>query len=99
MKENFYASVCHKGVHGGAVKLADDAFIFCCQKLTIPNEFKEIKISYSSIKKITRKSVLLIFPIIKIELTEGKTYKFLIFNVNRFLKVYYRYAHNFDDIK
>jgi hypothetical protein len=86
MKYIFYASVCHQGVHGGGIILTDDYFIFRTQKVTIDIEFKFLKIEYNSIKNI-KYSYVLFFPIVEISLLGGRTYKFLIFNINRFKRL------------
>ena len=86
MEENYYASVCHYGVQGGAVRLTDEFFLFRCQKVSIEEEFKRLEIPYSNIKRIICKTKFFIFPIITIEQHKGKTYKFLIFNVERFTR-------------
>jgi hypothetical protein len=86
MKHNFYASVCHQGVHGGAIKLTDDYFIFGTKKETIDIEFKILKIDYNSIENI-KYSYALFFSIAEISLLGGRTYKFLIFNIRRFKRL------------
>lgn len=86
MEENYCASICYQGVQGGAVRLTDKFFLFRCQKLSIPDELKRVEIQYSDIKKILYKRKLLIFPIIVIELYEGKTYKFILFNIKKFVR-------------
>lgn len=85
MQENYYASICHYGVQGGAVRLTDEFFLFKCQKASIEDEFKRIEIPYANIKKILYKTKFFIFPIVTIEQYKGETYKFLIFNAERFI--------------
>ncbi|MDR0958153.1 MAG: hypothetical protein LBM16_02970 [Clostridiales bacterium] len=86
MKPNFYASVCHYGVHGGAVKLTDDYFMFGTQKIIIKAEFRRLKIAYNSIKNIEYWYALF-FPIVKISLLDGRKYNFIIFNIKRFQRL------------
>lgn len=85
MEENYRASVCHHGVQGGAVRLTDKFFVFRCQKTSIEDEFKRIEIPYTNMKRIFYKTKFFIFPIVTIEQYKGKAYKFLIFNVERFI--------------
>lgn len=84
MKKSFYASACIQGIHGGAIKLTDDAFYFVCQKITIPNDYKMLKIPYENIELISYHMFALIFPIVKIKVKTGKKYKFVIFNKRKF---------------
>lgn len=86
MKENYYASVCHHGMQGGAIRLTEEFFLFRCQKVSIENEFKRIEIRYSNIEKISYKRKFFVFPVVAIEQCEGKIYKFVIFNIQKFIK-------------
>lgn len=86
MKKSFYASAVINGLCGGAVQLKDDAFYFMCQKLTVPEEYKQLRLVYSDISSINFKRVLCILPMTTIELKSGKTYRFFIFNQKGFIK-------------
>lgn len=86
MKISFYASVFASGLHGGAVYLCDDAFYFRCQKATIDNEYKNLKIPYENIKSICKGKMVLFFPTTIIETNSGVHYRFLIFNRKKFIK-------------
>lgn len=52
---NFYASILANGIHGGAVRITDEEFIFRCQKVSIQNEYKNLKINYDNILSINKK--------------------------------------------
>ena len=99
MEENYYASVCHYGVQGGAVRLTDEFFLFRCQKESIEDEFKRIEIPYANIKRILYKTKFFRFHIVTIDQYEGKTYKFLIFNVKRFINTIKNKGVNISHIK
>lgn len=85
MDENYYASICYNGVHGGAIKLTDEYMLFRCKKITISEELKKLTIPYENIADISYKIVLL-FPVVKIELINRNTYNFIIFNYRHFIK-------------
>ena len=84
-KHNLYASIICSGVHGGAIKMLDDSFMFRAQKITIPQEVKNLKIMYNKIASIHYKRKFILFPVIEIELKNQKRYKFIVFNHKYFL--------------
>jgi uncharacterized protein YicC (UPF0701 family) len=100
MEENYYASVCYYGVQGGAIRLTDEYFLFRCQKASVEDEFKRIEIPYTNMKRILYKTKLFIFPrIVTIEQYKGKTYKFLVFNAERFINTMKNKGINISHIK
>ncbi len=86
MKEYFIASAVIHGVQGGAVVLTDDAFWFLCDKITIDDEYKRLKIPYGHIASVSYKRVAWIFPVAKLTLKNGRIHKFVIFSIKRFLR-------------
>lgn len=96
MKISFYASVFASGLHGGAVYLGDDAFYFRCQKATIDNEYKNLKIPYENIKSICKGKRALFFPTTIIETNSGVHYRFLIFNRKKFIKYIKSFCESID---
>lgn len=98
MEENYYASVCHYGVQGGTVRLTDEFFLFRCQKASMEDEFKRIEIPYANMKRISI-TKLFVFPIVTIEQYKGKTYKFLVFNAERFINTMKNKGINISHIK
>lgn len=86
MKEYFIASAVIHGVQGGSVILTDDAFWFCCDKITIDDEYKRLRIPYEDIRSVSFKKAALFFPVAKLELKNGRVHKFVIFSQKRFLK-------------
>lgn len=86
MKESFYASACIYGIQGGGAYLDDDGFRFRCQKLTIPDEYKNLWIPYGNIKSVLAAKWGLFLPTTVIETRNGKTYRFLIFNRKKFIR-------------
>lgn len=65
--------------------MCDDFFLFRTQKITIPQEVKNLKIVYNEITSIESKRRLLLFPVIDIVLKNQKTYKFIVFNQKYFM--------------
>lgn len=86
MDQNFYASLFYQGVHGGAIKLTEENFIFRAQKM-IPDKYKNLKIPYKEIRNISYKRKLLIYPVVLLELKSGTQYRFIVFNIKRFLSI------------
>lgn len=84
--ESFYASACISGLHGGGAYLGDTEFCFRCQKITIPGEFKNLRIPYKNIKTVSSGKRVLFLPTTVIETIDGNTYRFLIFNRKKFIK-------------
>lgn len=85
MKESFYASACIDGLQGGAAYLTDDGFHFRCQKATIAEEYKNLKIAYENIKTVSSGKRVLFTPTTIIETNSGKSYRFLIFGREKFM--------------
>lgn len=82
-KVSFYASILEKGLLGGAAYLDDEGFRFVCQKATVDNWCKDLRIPYGDIKSVCAVGKLL--PLIVIETDCGKAYRFLIFSRKRFI--------------
>ena len=85
MKISFYASACVDGLHGGAVYLTDGEFCFRCQKLTIDEEYKNLRIPYENIVSVSKGKRAMLFPTTVIKTKSGNTYRFLIFNRKKFI--------------
>lgn len=87
MKKFIASLCCESGIIGGGIWLNNDAIIFNTQKLIVPVMYKNIRILYWDVKEISIYQVLFTIPVVTIHLKQGLTYKFIIFNRNRFLKV------------
>lgn len=85
MKKSFYASACINGLHGGGAYLFDTEFCFRCQKATIADQYKNLRIPYKNIKAVSKGKRILFFPTTVIETIDGNTYHFLIFNRHKFI--------------
>lgn len=86
MKMSFYASACVNGLHGGGAYLNDTEFRFRSQKMTIAEEYKNLRIPYEKIKNISTGKSIFFIPTTVIETTDGNRYRFLIFNRKKFMR-------------
>lgn len=85
MNKRFVASIVAGGILGGAIVLTDEEFCFFCNKITIADEYKRLRIPYHEIASVSVEMVALIFPVAKIVLKNDRTYRFVIFNKKGFL--------------
>ena len=82
MKKHFIASLCRGGgLIGGALVVDDTGITYKTNKLTVPNEYRNLEMKYSDITGIS-KGWLLILPIITIAMSNGETYKFFVVGRN-----------------
>jgi hypothetical protein len=86
MKKVFSASLCYRGAHGGGLLLTDELIAFRTNKLQLPPEMKRIQIPLQDIDAIVKCRSLQIFPAIMIQNKSGRSYKFIIFSREKFLK-------------
>ena len=78
MKKSFICSlVCPNGIIGGKLTIESNAILYKTNKLTIDENYKNIRLAIDKISSISWKRI--IFPIAIVNL-DGKQYKFLMFN-------------------
>ena len=83
----FVASVfCPYGILGGWIEVEEDKFVYRTTKLVMPPEYKEIQMKYAEIES-AEAGWALILPTIKLEMKDGRNYKFVIFSRKRFIRV------------
>lgn len=87
MKRNFCASLCYMGAHGGEIQVNEKGIFYKAQKLTLPEQYKKIKMLYSDIKNIQCSAALFVFPAVIIECKNNIRYKFIVFHRKKFLKM------------
>lgn len=87
MKKTFLASLCYKGAHGGGLFITDEFLAFRTNKLQLPKEMKFIQIPYTDIKNVSSCSSLYLFPSILLTLNNGSSYKFIVFNREKCLRL------------
>lgn len=86
MKKAFYGSLIYKGLRGGAVIINDDSVIYKNHTITLEPEYKNIMMPFKDIERIEQAGIFL-FPVITIQLKNGRHYKFIIYDRKRFLKI------------
>lgn len=84
MKKYFIASLCKKGILGGAIIADDEAITFKTNKLTVPMELRNLKMRYQDIKE-TEAGWLFVFPTVSVEMKNGAVHKFVIFDRKGFI--------------
>ena len=86
MRKAFVASLCWYGAQGGGLYADDRGLVFRTQKLTLPDELKNIRMPYSDIKAaVSCRSF--VFPAVSILLESGREYKFIVFDRKRLLRI------------
>ena len=86
MKTLFLASLCYKGILGGSLIVDDEGIGYHSNKLTIPEKYRRLRMPFNDIYKITLSRMFLL-PAIAIDLDNGETHKFIVFNRKRLVKV------------
>lgn len=86
MKTVFLCSLCHNGIWGGALYLANQALTYRTGKLTVSEEYRSLTLPVSEIQEITWK--WRIFPLAVFCMKDGRTHRFLIFRKGAFCKAY-----------
>ena len=84
MNRYFIASLCKNGILGGAIVADDEAITYKTNKLTVPVEFRNIKMRYRDIKN-TEAGWLFVFPTVSVEMKNGAVHKFVIFGRKGFI--------------
>lgn len=85
MRKAFYGSLCYEGIRGGEITVDDEAIIYRSKVLTLPEEYKNIKIPFGEVERV-EKWLVLLFPAVTVWLKLGKSYKFVVFGRKRFLE-------------
>lgn len=84
MRKVFYASLCYKGIRGGAIFVDEDSVEYRNQSLTLPSEYKDIIIKKTDIVK-KETGLLCLLPTVTLYTTQTK-YRFVIFHRKKFLQ-------------
>lgn len=84
-------SLCHNGILGGALYLDSQSLSYKTNKLTVDKKYRNLVMPLQEIKEISWK--WMIFPIATIDMKNGESYKFIIFNKSRFEKWFQEYSH------
>ena len=86
----FICSLCNNGILGGALYLDSESLTYKTNKLTVAQKFRNLVLPMRKIREISWKWIL--FPIATVQMKNGETYKFMIFNKPRFEKWYNEYS-------
>lgn len=90
MRNTFAASICAGGVHGGALRLESGGARFCCKKLTIEAQYRDLFMAYAQIAKLRAYRKAVLFPMVAITMKDASVYRFVIFRRGAFLREVYR---------
>lgn len=82
MKKVFICSIIHNGILGGALYLDAQSLTFKTGKLTVDKRLRNLSLPIQDINEISWKWVIL--PIATVNMKNGESYKFIIFNKNSF---------------
>ena len=85
---NFFAAsvFCPYGILGGWIEVEEDRFVYRTTKLVMPLEYKEIQMKYVDIEN-AEAGWAMILPTIKLEMKDGRNYKFVIFSRKKFINI------------
>lgn len=91
MRKAFMCSLIHRGILGGGLFLDQRSVTYVCNKLTIEEKYKKLSMPFEHIDNLVWQQIF--FPIAVFQMRSGETYRFLIFNKNRFMKYYQEYRN------
>ncbi len=95
MRKAFFCSLCHRGILGGGLYLTPESLTYRTQKLTVDDQYRNLKLPLNDIQSLTWKWIL--FPVATFRMTGGEEYKMIIFNKPRFSKYYHEYKFSMID--
>lgn len=86
MRKTFICSLCRGGIIGGALYLDDTALTYKTNKLTVDKTYRNLVLPLAEIRELSWRWI--VFPVATFRMADGKEYKFIIFNKNRFNKYF-----------
>ena len=91
MKKTFICSLIGAGgILGGGVYLDSQSLTYKTNKLTVDKKYRNLVLPLQNINKVSWKWV--VFPILTVEMKDGETYKFIMFNKNKFEECFNDYS-------
>jgi hypothetical protein len=91
MKKTFICSLIYAGgILGGGLYLDSQSLTYKTNKLTVDKKYRNLVLPLQNINKISWKWV--VFPILTVEMKGGETYKFIMFNKNKFEECFNDYS-------
>ena len=89
--KSFICSLCHNGIIGGGLHLDRQSLTYKTNKLTVGQKYRNLVLPMQEIKQISWKRI--IFPVATIDMKNGESYQFMIFNSSRFKKWFQEYYY------
>ena len=86
----FVCSLCHHGILGGGLYLDRQSLTYKTNKLTVDKKYRNLVLPMQEIKGISWKWI--VFPLATVDMKNGESYKFMIFNKSRFEKWFQVYS-------
>ena len=86
MRKTFICSLCRGGIIGGALYLDDTALTYKTNKLTVDKTYRSLVLPLAEIRELSWRWIVL--HVATFKMADGKEFKFIIFNKNRFEKYY-----------
>lgn len=86
MKKYFIVSLCRNGLLGGGIVVNENKITYKTGKLTIPDKFRNLEMSYADMDGFTV-SRLLFLPTVTINMKDSENYKFVVFARKKFIEV------------
>ena len=83
MQEYFIASICRGGIIGGGITADEEGITYKTGKLTVSPQLRNLEMKYRDIQGFSKKWVVC-FPVFTIEMADGESHTFIIFNPKRF---------------
>ena len=78
MKKYFVVSLIKNGILGGGIVADPEAITYHTGKITIPNEYRNLRLEYKKISKVTL-GWLFILPTVLIKMQNEEEYRFAVF--------------------
>ena len=88
--KSFICSLCHNGILGGMIYLDRSSLTYKTGKLTVDSKYRNLVLPLSNVKEISWQWIIL--PVATVSMTNGESYKFMIFNKPRFEKWFKEYS-------
>lgn len=86
MKKFFIVSLCRNGLLGGGIVVDENKITYKTDKLTIPDKFRNLEMSYADMDGFTVGRLLLL-PTVTINMKDSENYKFVVFARKKFIEV------------
>ena len=86
MNNTFSVSLCKNGLLGGFITIGDVSMVYKTGKVTVPQKYRNLVMAYSDILSVTE-GCLLFLPTVTVKMKDEEEYKFVVFNMKRFMNV------------